>query len=190
MSEYIAQLKNDGVGVIPTDTLYGLVGSALSEKAVERVYALRKRDLDKPCIVLISSTDELFPFGIEVTPYLKEQCAQYWPGPVSIVMPVTSDFLAYLHRGTKTVAFRMPKDEKLLALIKEVGPLIAPSANLQGKEPAHTVAEAKDYFGDSVDFYVDGGERNGAPSAVIVFDGPMMKVLRDGAALHTENTGN
>jgi L-threonylcarbamoyladenylate synthase len=72
-----------------------------------------------------------------------------------------------LHRGTKTLAFRLPSSQSLRTLLIETGPLIAPSANPEGQAPAQNITEAKKYFGDLVDFYLDGGEIHGKASKVI-----------------------
>ena len=73
-------LAKGGVGVIPTDTIYGIVGPALRKDAVERIYRLRKRDPGKPMIILISSADELSKFGIEPTPEALKVLQRVWPG--------------------------------------------------------------------------------------------------------------
>ena len=164
-----AKLKAGGVGVLATDTVYGLVARAFDRIAVERVYALKGRASTKPCIILISDISDLKQFGVVVGDERERILARFWPGPVSMVLPV-SDAPEYLHRGTQTLAFRLPNDERLLALLKETGPLIAPSANPEGAPPATTIIEAKNYFGDAVDFYDDAGERAGAPSTLISLD--------------------
>ena len=168
-------IKNDKVGVLPTDTLYGLVGSAFSPVAVKKIYQLKKRDPKKPLIVLISSWQYLEKFGVKISATDKKILNKYWPGPVSVILPVyptednrvTGNDFEYLHRGTNTIAFRWPKNEWLQKILKETGPLIAPSANPEGLPPATTIAEAKKYFGDQVDFYQDGGTIVGTPSTLI-----------------------
>ncbi len=152
---------------MPTDTVYGLVCSAFSKRAVERIYRVRKRERDKPFIVLISSLNDLKKFGVKFTPRLQSFLNKIWPGPVSVILPVPNKKFSYLHRGTNAIAFRLPADKKLTGLIHKTGPLVAPSANLAGKPPAKTVAEAKRYFGDKVDFYVDGDRRVSAPSTLV-----------------------
>ncbi len=167
--EAITILKKGGAGVYPTDTLYGIVGSAFSKSAVARIYTVKGRDAKKPFIILISSINDLKKFSIN---YLlirpnKQVVEKFWPGRVSVILPCTSKKFAYLHRGTKSLAFRLPKNKKLIELLKKTGPLVAPSANPQGMEPAHTIAEAKKYFGDKLDFYIAGGRKAGKPSRVI-----------------------
>ena len=170
------QLAQGMVGVIPTDTLYGLVASAHNVAAVERVYALKNRDATKSCIVLIDSMERLSEFGIELTDTVRSQLVQFWPGPVSVVIPVTATTHAHVVRGNGSIAFRLPSDERVLELLRVSGPLIAPSANPEGLSPATTIDEAREYFGAAVDVYIDGGVREGAPSRLI-------SVLSDGTVV-------
>jgi L-threonylcarbamoyladenylate synthase len=163
----IEVLKRGGVVVMPTDTIYGIVGRAENQKTVEKIYKIRKRAPDKPCIILIGSLSDLPKFRIFLTPRQIEAIKEYWPGPVSIVFDCLSAELQYLHRGTNTLALRFPKNEEIQKLLLETGPLVVPSANLEGMPPARDTAEAKKYFGDEVDMYVDGGELSGTPSKII-----------------------
>ncbi|OHA25381.1 MAG: threonylcarbamoyl-AMP synthase [Candidatus Taylorbacteria bacterium RIFCSPHIGHO2_02_FULL_44_36] len=171
-------LKNGGVGVLPTDTLYGLVGSAFSPVAVEKIYRLKKRDPKKPLIVLIANWQDLEKFGIEISAADKKILGECWPGPTSVILPTTVDYFTYLHRGTNTIAFRLPKDKRLLKILKETGPLVAPSTNPEGLPPAISIAEAKKYFGDQVSFYEDGGTLADAPSTLIKLENGKIKTLR------------
>lgn len=179
--EIITPLKDGKIGVIPTDTIYGIVGSALNPGTIEKIYKLRKRAKDKPFIILISSVEDLEKFGITLTQKQKDFLNRYWPNPLSVVLPVVGEKWKYLHRGTKSLAFRIPKDEKLLKLLKRVGPLVAPSANYEGGKPSQNLDEAKKYFGDNINFYVNGGEIKSSPSTLIKLndDGSYI-VLRQG----------
>lgn len=160
-------LKSSGVVVMPTDTLYGILGSALDENTVEKIYEIRKRRPDKPCIILIGDMDDISKFSIDLTDKQKEELQKYWPGPVSVVLDCIDEKFKYLHRGTNTLAFRFPGSGDLRDLLLKTGPLIAPSANTEGDIPARNIPEAKKYFGDSIDLYVDGGEIEGRASKVI-----------------------
>ena len=131
-------------------------------------------------IVLIGDWADLRKLGVTVTPAVKKKLNSLWPGPVSVVLPCKSPKMAYLHRGGKTLAVRWPKQKSLTRLILEVGPLVAPSANKEGKSPATTVEEAKRYFTDKVDFYIDGGSRGVQPSTLISFERGKVKLLREG----------
>lgn len=173
-------IKSGGVGVMPTDTLYGLVASAFLPIAVERVYSLRERNKDKPCIILISSFKDLKKFSVTINDDTKNILEKYWPGKVSVVLPCPDEKFQYLHRGTKSLAFRMPDDKKLQEFISETGPLIAPSANVQGNQSAESIEQARGYFGSNVDFYMDAGKLSGLPSTLIRIENGIISVLRDG----------
>ncbi|MDO8240467.1 MAG: L-threonylcarbamoyladenylate synthase [Candidatus Moranbacteria bacterium] len=179
--ELIDTIKSGGVGVLPTDTLYGLVGSALREDAVERIYQLRQRDLNKPPIILISSLADLEFFGIVLDDEVREKIADFWPGQVSVILPCASEKFQYLQRGQNSLAFRWPDRSDLLELLDKAGPLVAPSANIEGLAPARTITEAQNYFGEQIDFYVDQGEIDSPPSTIVRIEDGELRVVREGA---------
>lgn len=176
-------LISGGIGIIPTDTIYGIVGRAEVARTVERIYRIRKRNAHKPCIILISSYEDLKKFNIELSSELQLslEARRLWPGKVSIVFPNNDTHFEYLTRGTKSLAFRMPDVPELRDLLAQTGPLIAPSANREGDPPAATADSAREYFKDSVDFYVDGGELHSLPSTLIQIVNGKTIVLREGA---------
>jgi len=178
-----AIIRNGGVGVIPTDTIYGLAGKALDEKVVERIYEIKGRKPDKPLIILISALKDLELFNIALDNKVRKMLSKYWPGKVSIILPCPKKELAYLHRGTNTLAFRLPDFPELTNLIKQTGPLVAPSANPEGLKPAEGVSEAKNYFGKEVDFYVAGGSLKSEPSTLIAIaiNKNAVEIVRKGA---------
>jgi len=173
-------LREGGVVIMPTDTIYGIVGKALEKNTVERIYKIKKRNPEKPCIILIGNINELEKFSVILLEEQKKELEKYWPGPVSIILDCTDDSFEYLHRGTKTLAFRLPALPTLRDLLFKVGPLIAPSANPEALPPAKNIEEAKKYFGDSVDLYIDGGEIEAKASKLIKLnnDGSII-VLRE-----------
>ena len=122
-------------------------------------------------------------FGVETDDRTKTIFKKYWPGKVSIIFPVswTSDVrkLKYLHRGKKSLAFRLPAKKSLINLLEKTGPLVAPSANPEGKKPAAGIKEAKKYFGNQVDFYKSGGRAARNPSKIVSIEKGGERVLRD-----------
>ena len=179
--EVAEALQKGELVVIPTDTLYGIVCSARDKEAVEKLYRIRGRDAAKPCIILIADISGLEEFGIILSETDRKALSKIWPGKVSVVFDCPMEKWAHLHRGgTKTLAFRVPDDEGLRNLLRNTGPLSAPSANPEGKSPAHTIAEAKSYFGDQVSIYVDGGYRDSLPSTVARLRDGAWEVLREG----------
>jgi len=178
-------LKDGGTGVLLTDTIYGLVGQALNKKTVERIYSVKGRDNKKPLIILISSVEDLKLFGIKIDQQIKEKLEEFWTNdllissnPVSIILPCLLKKFDYLHRGTESLAFRLPKKKSLIEILKEVGPLVAPSANPEGLLPAQNISEAKKYFGSQVDFYLSGGKPRFKPSKIIKIEMGKVMVVR------------
>ena len=159
-----AILKTGGIGVLRTDTLYGVVARSDDEAAVHRVYELKGRDDDKSPIVLINSPEQIYD---KLEPAHRTYLDQVWPGPVSVIVP-SALAPSWISRANASVAYRLPSNQALRTLIRITGPLIAPSANPQGMPPAVNVDEAQAYFGDGVDFYVDEGTvDNPTPSQII-----------------------
>jgi L-threonylcarbamoyladenylate synthase len=185
--ELIASLQNGEVAVLPTDTLYMIGGSALNSNLVESIYDLRQRDLHKPLIVLISNLRQLDALGVLIGSLQMEILDKLWPNKISVILPCSSDNFSYLHRGTFNIAVRLPSFPELRNLIEQTGPLVAPSCNPQGREPAQTILEAQSYFGNKVSFYVDGGTLKSAPSTLLKLnESGELEILREGAITKSE----
>jgi L-threonylcarbamoyladenylate synthase len=146
-------LRGGAIGVLRTDTLYGIVARAGDERAVEHIYAVKQRTPSKSPIVLIASTSQLFDTYDDTT---LQRLSELWPGKNSVILPSTAA-PTWIVRDNASVAYRIPDNKALRRLLLETGPLIAPSANPEGDPPAMSIEEAKNYFGNNVDFYVDGG---------------------------------
>jgi L-threonylcarbamoyladenylate synthase len=168
-----------GLAIIPTDTQYGLVACASNQVAVVKLYKVKQRD-KKPGTLIAASVGQLVELGLKAR-YLKA-VESYWPGPISIVIPVGFD-LPYLHLGKMTLAVRIPNDKNLTDFLQKSGPLLTTSANNPGDQPAGSIVEAKKIFRDKIDAYVDGGDLSGRkPSTVIRVVDDAVEVLREGAS--------
>ena len=166
------------VGVIPTDTVYGLVASAHDAEAINRLYSLKSRNA-KPGTVIAASIDQLSKLGLKHR-YL-QAVIDYWPGQISIIIPCGPE-LSYIHQGVNSIAVRVPADEQLVEFLEETGPLVTSSANHPNEPVAATIKEAQKYFGDKVEFYVDGGDLSDRqPSTIIRIVDDAVEVLREGA---------
>ena len=161
----ITLLKSGGVAVIRTDTLYGIVAAAGNKDAVERVYAIKHRNPQKSCIILIDGPSSAYSHTDE----LELDVREHHQVPTSFLIDGRGA-PEWLLRQNEELAYRVPASADLRALLKQTGPLIAPSANPEGLPPAMTVDEAQRYFGESVDIYVDGGE--------VPVDTPPSRLLR------------
>lgn len=180
-SRIIRIIKEGGIGVLPTDTLYGFSASALDQPAVEKVYKLKKRNPQKPLIVLINSWQDLDKLSINIDKETKQKLNEIWPASVSVVLPCQDEKFTYLHRGTDSLAIRWPDYKVLNNILEQTGPLVSTTVNVEGEEPAKTIKEAKSRFGDQVDFYLNAGELSGNHSTLIKIENNKIKVLRRGA---------
>lgn len=169
-TELIELLKNGGVAVIRTDTLYGIVASADDQVAVERVYGIKQRDPEKSCIILIDEPASAYTHTEE----LELDIQSHHEVPTSFLIDGTGAH-EWLLRENEELAYRVPASADLRALLAETGPLIAPSANPEGMPPALTVSQAKHYFGEHVDMYVDGG-----PVSADTPPSRLLRILPDG----------
>lgn len=178
--ELVTMLLNGAVGVLPTDTLYGIVARAADPHAVERLYHLKNRER-KPGTTIAASSEQLVELGVDQ--HIVSQVARYWPAPLSIVLPLSHN-LAYLHQGVGESPFRVVADELLHILLQQTGPLVTSSANQPGELPARNLAEAQAYFGNAVDFYVDAGDiGDREPSTIARYGEYGLQVLRQGAVI-------
>lgn len=182
--EIAGHLHADGIAVVPTDTVYGVVALAASQQGVTKLYDVKAR-VQKPGTVIAASIDQLVDLGVPRR-YLTA-VERYWPNSISVILPSTPQ-LDYLDQGVKTLAVRIPADDEFRKLLELTGPLMSSSANLPGEPEATTIQEAQQYFGDKVDLYVDGGERTGSPSTVIRVIDDAVEVLRQGA-VHINEKG-
>lgn len=170
-------LKPAAVIVMPTDTVYGIVARAEDTAAVVRLYGLKRRE-HKPGTIIAATIEQLTAVGIKRR-YLTA-VEQFWPGSISVVIPCGPE-LAYLHQGTNSLAVRIPKDDALQKMLLKTGALLTSSANQPAHPPANTIAEAKAYFGDEVDGYIDGGDLSiREPSTVIRIVDDAIEILRQG----------
>lgn len=183
--ELVDLLMTGSVGVLPTDTVYGLVCRAADDQAVEHLYKLKSRD-HKPGTIIAADVEQLVELGVKAR-YLKA-VEQFWPNAISIEIPHS---IAYLNQATSRQAFRVIKaPPELLSLLRLTGPLLTSSANLPGEKPASTILEAQAYFADTIDFYVDGGDLSGRlPSTLIRVVDDAIDVLRAGAVTIDPETG-
>ncbi|HEV7455018.1 MAG TPA: L-threonylcarbamoyladenylate synthase [Candidatus Saccharimonadales bacterium] len=171
-------LKNGAVGIVPTDTIYGIVADASNPQAAARLYSLKHRE-HKPGTVIAATADQLITLGVAED--LIRSVMHLWPNPLSVELPI-GDNLAHLHQDTGHGAFRVVADDTVRALLENTGPLLTSSANHPGMTPAMNIATARAYFGGGVDFYVDGGELgNRPPSTVVRLKDGRLVVVRQGA---------
>lgn len=176
-------LRRGGLAAIPTETVYGLAANALDGKAVAGIFAAKGRPQDNPLIVHISKLEQLEDIVSCVPEDAMALAAEYWPGPLTIVMPKGDAIPSEVSCGLDTVGVRMPSHETARAVIEAAGvPLAAPSANLSGSPSPTTAAHVLRDMDGRIDAIVDGGECSiGLESTVVSVCGERPMLLRPGA---------
>ncbi|MYM19548.1 threonylcarbamoyl-AMP synthase [Brevibacterium sp. 5221] len=168
LDESARVVADDGLLVIPTDTVYGIAADAFSAAGVARLLAAKGRGRDMPPPVLIGQRSTLLGIAEALDQRIMELTERFWPGPLTIVCPAQPSLDWDLGDTHGTVAVRMPDHPLALELLARTGPLAVSSANTSGAPAAVTAAGAQEMLGDSVDVYLDGGEAPGQASSTIV----------------------
>jgi L-threonylcarbamoyladenylate synthase len=183
-------LKEGHLVAFPTETVYGLGADATNEKAVARIYEVKGRPTDHPLIVHISSIELLDKWASEIPEYAIKLARQFWPGPMTLVLPRTSIAKNFITGGQDTVAIRVPFHALANKVLKEFESLggcgiAAPSANRFGKVSPTTSQAVEDElveFLSGGDQILDGGQSQiGIESTIIDCTGEIPAVLRPGS---------
>jgi len=174
-------LKEGGLIGMPTETVYGLAASAFDERAVAAVFEMKGRPQDNPLIVHVDGILMARKLG-ELSEKAEKLAAEFWPGPLTLVVKSKGCVPASVSAGLDTLALRMPDCDAALSLISACGvPVAAPSANKSGSPSPTTAAHVAADFGEDL-WVLDAGEcRIGLESTVIDMTRDVPIVLRPGA---------
>ncbi len=177
-----AFLKAGKLVAFPTDTVYGVGADVFNDGAVEKIFTVKKRKSDKPLQVLIASKSDLQITAKTQSDALERLASEFWPGPLTLVMPVREDFPRQVRCGRDTIGVRMPANAIALKLIEAFGrPVAATSANVSGLPDPVNVEEVMEYLGGKIHLAIDGGPTSGnVPSTVVDISVHPPLILRQG----------
>jgi len=173
-------VRDGGLVVYPTDTVYGLGCDPLNIEAVKRVCKM-KGEREKPLPILASNIE-----SVEKIAYLSEAArriaAMFWPGPLTLVVPKKPALPDFVTCNLNSVGVRIPRHDIAFQLIHlSNGLLVGTSANKTGKKPPQTASEASEQLRGEVDIILDGGPATlGISSTVVDFTSEKPKILREG----------
>ncbi len=152
-------LRQGGLVVFPTETVYGLGANGLDEMAIANIFKAKGRPSDNPLILHIHDADQLKEIVHHVPESAKILMKKYWPGPLTLVFEKQPHIPHNVTAGLSTVAVRMPNNEIALELLKVVNaPVAAPSANLSGRPSSTKVNHVLDDLDGKVEAVIDGGD--------------------------------
>ena len=183
LEDVVTALKAGEIVIIPTDTVYGLAALAHSAEALQRVFIAKGRSENKPLIVGVANLDQLQTVVFSFPESAQKLAKEFWPGPLSLVLPKHDSIPEMVAAGGKTVAVRIPNNPIALAILEKTGPLVLTSANLSGNEELPNTAEAAvEQVGLQCSFVVDAGPSpTNIASTVVDLTAVPPTVLREGA---------
>jgi tRNA threonylcarbamoyl adenosine modification protein (Sua5/YciO/YrdC/YwlC family) len=176
-------LSGGGVVGLATDTVYGVAASLAQPEAIAQLFALKRRPTSVALPILVDAVTSIEQLGVAWEPRARRLSDALWPGALTIVVPVPHR-LAELVGGTSdTAGFRVPHDDDLREFLRESGPLAVSSANAHGQSPCRSAAEVLQSFAGRHEFggVLDGGERSGDVSTVVVLEETSWRLARTGS---------
>jgi L-threonylcarbamoyladenylate synthase len=174
-------VKNGGLVVLPTDTVYGVGADAFDSSAVVALLSAKGRGRDMPVPVLVGSWHTIDGLALMVSQGTRDLIRAFWPGALSLVVRQAPSLQWDLGDARGTVMLRMPLHPVAIELLREVGPMAVSSANVSGCPPAVDADEARNQLGDLVDVYLDAGpSAQQAASTILDLTGPQPRILRSG----------
>ncbi len=175
-------LRRGGIGIVPTETVYGLACDATSATGVASIYRAKGRPADNPLIHHAANMDMVQQIADCSHPAVKSLAETFWPGPLTLVLPARSTVLPEAIAGGSTVAVRIPAHPMMRHLISlTFKPLAAPSANLSGQLSPTSLEQIDPKLADQVEFALDGGPCTiGIESTIFDLTGEIPTVVRTG----------
>ena len=181
--ELVGIMRVGGLVAVPTETVYGLAGNGLDEKAVAEIYEVKGRPEVKPLSLMVHDAASMERYCENVPPQAYTLAKKFWPGPLTIVMKAKPCVPEIVRAGGETVGLRCPDHPLTLELLEKSGvPFAAPSANPSGEPSPKNADSVLKYFDGKIDAVLDGGECGiGCESTLIDLSRTPYRILRQGA---------
>ena len=177
LNEAVKILKNDGVIIYPTDTLYGLGADATSLKAIRKIYKIKGRKFNKPLSISVSSIEQAEKY-VKFDERSLKIAKRFFPGPLTIILPQKKE-MKFISKDGK-IAIRIPDNSFILNMIEKFGrPITSTSANIAGKKDPVKLSDIPVEVKEKCDLIIDGGVcKYRKPSTVV--DIKLKKIIREG----------
>jgi L-threonylcarbamoyladenylate synthase len=160
-------LRDDQLIAFPTDTVYGVGGLVNSSEAIERLYAVKDRDLLKAIPVLLGDMADLPRVSSGMSEITQRLAERFWPGPLTLILPRRPGLPENLS-PYPTVGVRMPDHPAALRLLRLAGPMAVSSANLSDQPSSATAEEVFAHLGGRIPLILDGGRTQGGLASTVV----------------------
>lgn len=182
IAEAATVIKEGGLVLFPTETVYGIGANGLDEKAVKKIFEAKGRASDNPLILHIANINMLDKIATNISELEYKLMAAFWPGPFTIILNKKDFVPSVVTGGLNTVAIRMPSNIIANKLIEYAGvPIAAPSANISGKPSGTCIEDVYAELASKMDYIIDGGKCEvGLESTVVKVENGEVKILRPG----------
>ncbi|MFH1715604.1 MAG: L-threonylcarbamoyladenylate synthase [Elusimicrobiota bacterium] len=182
LSDAVRRFLNGEIGIVPTDTIYGLAGRINDERALKRLYDIKKRPESK--LFVLQTADIESALGLILNPddKIKKLVSAFWPGALTIIARPSAYLMKTFNWTSETIALRVPDHPIMRAILKKIKtPLLVTSANISGKEVLTDIEKLKELFNGLVDFVIDDQKKySSVPSTIVDAAGDGIKIIREG----------
>ncbi len=184
----VRTLKRGGVIAYPTETVYGLGANIFHQKAVQKIYRVKRRDPHKPISAMVSSIADVDEFCTEIQDYARQLMHKYWPGPLTLILKASENLPRYMTSSDRKIGLRFPDHPITKALmVHHCQPVTSTSANRTREAPPVNARELNVNIADNIDLIVDAGPCSvQIPSTVLDCSGAEPKLIREGSIVISE----
>lgn len=179
----IEELKKGTIGIFPTDTVYGIGCDSLNINAIENLYNIKNRNLNKPINILVSNINMVNKFVKNINPIEQKLMENFWPGALTIIFNKSNIVPDILTSGLDTIGIRMPDNKVCLEIIEKYEcPLAMSSANIADEAPDFDLNSLLSDFNNKVSFIInDENLSKGMPSTIVEVENNSIKLIREGS---------
>ena len=181
IEKIVEVVNSSGLVISPTDTVYGIMGDALNEDVIRRVYSAKKRSYSKPLILLMSNIDMIKEYTECISDEEEKLINKFLPGLMTIILKKNEKISSLICNGGEYVGIRIPDNKDLIDIINKLGrPVISTSANISEKNSITSIQELEEDIKKDIDYIYDGGIQKGASSTIVKFNNHKLTILREG----------
>lgn len=181
INKLVKVIKDGGLAIIPTDTVYGIIADATNEEAIKKVFEVKKRPYTKPLIIMISSLEMLTKYVDKINDLERKLIKKYWPGRLTILFRKGKLVNNLINNGGDLVGIRLPDNSELIELIEKLGvPLVSTSANISDNDTITSIELLEKELINQIDYIYDGGKIVALPSTIVKVNNDKIEFLREG----------
>lgn len=181
INEIVDVIKAKQLAIVPTDTVYGIIGDALDEAVIHKVYEAKKRDYSKPLILMVSDISMLKKYVLEINDLEQRLIERFWPGKLTILFKKNELISDLITSGSDLVGIRFPDNKELVDVIKKLDkPLISTSCNISTRDVITNVSLIEKELLDKISYVYDCGEMSDVSSTIVQVVDNKINILREG----------